>query len=119
MIKEITPTELAAWLKESGNNTTNPAPVVLDVREPFEVDRANLRGTIKDVDQLIHIPMQQVPAALTKMDTSVPTVVVCHHGGRSYQVAIFMQRQGFENVINLAGGIDGWSKQVDSTVPIY
>ncbi|HEX7441134.1 MAG TPA: rhodanese-like domain-containing protein, partial [Caldimonas sp.] len=46
-------------------------------------------------------------------------VCICHHGARSAQVVAFLERQGFESVYNLAGGIDAWSLQVDPEVPRY
>jgi rhodanese-related sulfurtransferase len=46
-------------------------------------------------------------------------VVICHHGGRSLQAALFLERQGFANVHNLAGGVDAWARQVDPAMPVY
>ena len=45
--------------------------------------------------------------------------VVCHHGMRSMQVAMWLQAQGFDRVSNLDGGIDAWSQQVDPSIPQY
>jgi rhodanese-related sulfurtransferase len=45
--------------------------------------------------------------------------VLCHHGGRSMQVAMFLAQHGFERVANVAGGIDAWSRDVDPSVPRY
>lgn len=87
-------------------------PVVLDVREPWELALASLDATL-------NIPMGQVPDRLEELDPLQPTVVMCHHGNRSRQVAIFLTHKGFTRVINLAGGIDAWSVEVDPTVPRY
>ena len=87
-------------------------PVVLDVREPWELALASLDATL-------NIPMGQVPDRLEELDPSQATVVMCHHGNRSRQVAIFLTHRGFTRVINLAGGIDAWSVEVDPTVPRY
>ena len=46
-------------------------------------------------------------------------VAVCHHGGRSQQVAMFLEKSGFAKVHNLQGGVDGWSRSVDPSVPLY
>ena len=46
-------------------------------------------------------------------------VAICHHGGRSMQVAMFLEKQGFKRVHNLVGGIDAWSRTVDPAVPLY
>ncbi|HSQ10205.1 MAG TPA: rhodanese-like domain-containing protein, partial [Burkholderiaceae bacterium] len=51
--------------------------------------------------------------------TTRPIVCVCHHGGRSMHVAMFLARQGFENVYNLTGGVDAWARQVDAAMPTY
>ena len=47
------------------------------------------------------------------------TVVICHHGGRSMQVAMFLEKQGFKRVHNLAGGLDAWARSVDPSMPTY
>jgi rhodanese-related sulfurtransferase len=48
-----------------------------------------------------------------------PLVVMCHHGGRSERVAQFLEANGYDNAINLTGGIDAWSTSVDPAVPRY
>ena len=57
------------------------------------------------------------PAAVRASDREV--VAICHHGGRSMQVAMFLEKQGFKRVHNLVGGIDAWSRTVDPAVPTY
>ena len=54
---------------------------------------------------------------LTKRDTKL--VFYCHTGVRSAQAAEHFRRQGFSDVYNVVGGIDAWSKRVDSSVPVY
>ena len=90
--------------------------LLLDVREPWEVDVAALR--LDDIAAR-HIPLSQVPERLAELDPSQSIVCICHHGVRSRQVVAFLERQGFESVYNLAGGIDAWSALVDPTVPRY
>jgi rhodanese-related sulfurtransferase len=65
------------------------------------------------------IPMNEVPGRLAELDAAQPVLSLCHHGMRSLQVAAFLERQGFEQVFNIAGGIDAWSRQVDASVPLY
>lgn len=102
----MTPRELAQRLQQA------PAPVVLDVREPWEVELASLPGALC-------IPMGEIPARLHDLEPEAEIVVVCHHGMRSAQVAAFLARQGFHRLHNLDGGIDAWSREVDPEVPRY
>ncbi len=94
----------------------HPGTVLLDVREPWEVALARIQipGTTA-----LNIPMQQIPAQLARIDGTQPVVCICHHGARSAQVVAFLQRQGVQQVYNLAGGLDAWSTQVDAAVPRY
>ena len=82
------------------------------MREPWEYRIAHIEGS-----ELI--PMHQIHGHLHELDPGRPTVVICHHGVRSQQVAYFLQHYGFNDVINLAGGIDAWSREVDTSVPLY
>lgn len=91
-------------------------PVLLDVREPWEVDRACTRT---DDQPLLCIPMNEVPARLDELDPTQPVWVLCHHGMRSAQVAGFLMRRGYAQVYNVAGGIEAWSCTVDPQVPRY
>jgi rhodanese-related sulfurtransferase len=63
--------------------------------------------------------MQQIPERIGELDASHTVLSLCHHGARSLQVAAFLERQGFRQVVNIAGGIDAWSREVDATVPLY
>jgi rhodanese-related sulfurtransferase len=90
--------------------------VLLDVREPWEVELAALR---LDGVTTLHIPMSQLPQRLDELDPSQPVVCICHHGVRSRQVVAFLERHGHESAYNLAGGIDAWSATVDPGVPRY
>lgn len=104
---EITPEELKQRLDNKADLT------VLDVREPWEFQAANIAGSR-------HIPMDQIPARVNQeLDPDGHIVVVCHHGVRSANVAAWMKQQGFERVQSLRGGIDRWSRVIDPTVPIY
>ena len=86
-------------------------PFVLDVREPFEYQIANIGGTL--------IPMNDVPRRLNEIDPNREIVVQCAVGGRSQRVAEFLKQNGYGKVSNLAGGIRAWSEQIDPSVPKY
>ncbi|MBS0445995.1 MAG: sulfurtransferase [Proteobacteria bacterium] len=92
------------------------APLLLDVREPWEVALAAIRI---DGWPTLDVPMQQIPARLAEIDPAQPVVCICHHGVRSSQVVAFLERHGCEAVYNLAGGIDAWSAEVDPNLPRY
>lgn len=87
-------------------------PHLLDVREPWEFQLAHIDGSKL-------LPMQTIPNELDQLDRTHPTVVICHHGMRSLQVVAFLERQGFENLHNLQGGIDAWARHVDARLPLY
>lgn len=93
-----------------------PQTLLLDVREPWEVQlaRIELPGAAS-----LAVPMGELPQRLEGLSRSQPIVCICHHGARSAQVVAFLQRQGYPQVYNLAGGVDAWSAQVDPTVPRY
>lgn len=94
----------------------SPAPLLLDVREPWESQLASIR--IEAVNSLA-IPMGQIPERLAELNPLQPVVCYCHHGVRSLQVVAFLQRAGFACVYNLAGGIDAWSLEIDAALPRY
>lgn len=93
-----------------------PPLLLLDVREPWEAQLASIRppGVTAKL-----IPMGEIPARLQELDPAQSILCYCHHGVRSLQVVAFLERQGFESVYNLAGGIDAWSCEADATVPRY
>ena len=107
-MKNLSPTELAAWLADGGREK----PLLLDVREPWEWQAARIEGSQ-------HIPMREVPARVDEIDRERDVVAICHHGGRSQQVAMFLEKNGFRKVHNLQGGVDAWSRTVDPAVPLY
>ncbi|MBC8002922.1 MAG: hypothetical protein H7X97_10080 [Opitutaceae bacterium] len=101
-------TELAAWIK------SEDPPQLLDVRELEEHEIAHLPGARL-------IPVGQIPFRLAELadwkDRDI--VVYCHHGVRSLHAVEFLRQAGFTRLKNLAGGIDAWSLEVDSSVPRY
>ena len=92
------------------------APLLLDVREDWELALAAIRPAGAE---LRHMPMGQIVERLAELPAARPIVCLCHHGVRSQQVAAYLERQGFEQVFNLSGGIDAWSCQVDPSVARY
>ena len=107
-MKQITATQLKDWLDDPGR----AKPVLLDVREPWEFEAARIPGASL-------MPMRSIPARYLELRRDAETVVICHHGARSYQVAMFLEHQGFQNVINLYGGMAAWSRDVDHSAPTY
>jgi rhodanese-related sulfurtransferase len=110
----IRPAQIQDWLKNAAAQGSDK-PVVLDVREPWELQTASAKPEALD---LLHMPMQSIPARLDELDKTRPIACLCHHGGRSMQVASFLMQHGFE-VVNVAGGIHAWSAQVDPSIPVY
>ena len=107
-MNNITPADLAAWLADKGR----ARPVLLDVRESWEFQTCSIPGSV-------HIPMGEIPARAQELDAGAAHVVICHHGGRSMQVALFLEQQGFGSIHNLAGGVDSWATTVDPSMPVY
>ena len=65
------------------------------------------------------VPMRKVPEMVAAMDPHQEIIVICHHGIRSRQVALFLEHQGFSNVVNLSGGLDAWARHTDTSLPTY
>jgi rhodanese-related sulfurtransferase len=106
IIAEIEPVELKRRLA-CGDRLS-----LLDVREPEEVSLAAFPGAL-------HLPMGDLSSHLGDLDKNAEWVIICHHGIRSAQVAMYLGRMGFERVVNLTGGIDLWSLTVDQSVRRY
>ena len=113
MVFQVRPSDLAAWLKSLPADAT---PVVLDVREPWELQTASVTP---DGFTLVAIPMNEIPARLAELNDAQPVACLCHHGARSMSVAAFLVNNGFEDVYNITGGIDAWSLSADPSVPRY
>jgi rhodanese-related sulfurtransferase len=107
-VKNIAPAALSDWLKDAARGK----PVLLDVREPWEFEKCRL------ADARL-LPLREIPARFKEIDSAAEVVVICHHGGRSMQAAMFLEKQGFASVHNLAGGVDAWARQVDPAMPVY
>ena len=107
-ISQLAPRSLRDWLDEA---TLTP-PMLLDVREPWEVALCSIAGSLA-------IPMHSISLAWPRLDPDAETVLICHHGGRSMQVALFLERNGFTKLHNLSGGVDAWARQIDPAMVIY
>ena len=108
MLHEITAVELAAWLADD----SRVPPYLLDVREDWEVALCRIDGSTQ-------IPMNLIPLRHNELPDDVPVVTICHHGVRSFQVGLFLQNAGFEEVLSLRGGVAAWADKVDPTMAHY
>ncbi|HKY63506.1 MAG TPA: rhodanese-like domain-containing protein [bacterium] len=102
----ISPKKLAQMLQEGEQLQ------LLDVRELSEIQRAGFPGAR-------HIPMGQLEARIAELNPDQTTVVICHYGNRSSVAAEQLKKKGFKNVMNLKGGIDAYSREVDPGIPRY
>jgi rhodanese-related sulfurtransferase len=103
---EIAAADAAALLKEKGAR-------LLDVREPWEFATTSIEGSVL-------MPMGEVAArANQELDPDERLLVLCHHGVRSLNVAVWMRNQGFEHAQSVRGGIDAWSREVDPKLARY
>jgi len=106
-MREMTPDECKAYLDSAPDK-----PLLLDVREPWEYNIVHLEDSVL-------MPMRQVPVGADALDADREIIVICHHGIRSRQVALFLKARGFSNVVNLSGGIDAWARYTDTSLPTY
>ncbi len=103
---QIEPAELSAW-RAAGSPLQ-----ILDVREPWEVALCGLSGAV-------NLPLGQLPGRFGELDRGRPLVVLCHHGARSMQAVKWLRAQGYDQAINLAGGIDAWARTVEPGMATY
>lgn len=86
--------------------------LVLDIREKWEWDIARIADSV-------HIPLKDLPARVNELDQKCLIAVICHHGGRSARATDFLLQHGFSTVYNVSGGIDAWSREINSSVLQY
>ena len=86
--------------------------VVLDVREPWELDLARLDGTLD-------IPMNELPERLTEVPKDKPVAVLCRSGARSMKVTQYLRANGYPSVSNVAGGILAWADSFEPSMTRY
>jgi rhodanese-related sulfurtransferase len=106
-VREFTATQLQDYLQ-----SVDEQPLLLDVREPWEFEKARIEGAML-------MPMRSVAARSGELNPQQEIVVICHHGIRSRMIGRFLESQGFSNVINLSGGVDAWAHEVDRQMPTY
>ncbi len=116
--QELSPDQVGAWADSV--RAAGQAPVVLDVRETFEFEAANVQAQAGQQDfTLLHIPMSQFTQRLEELpDEDTPLAILCHHGQRSVAVGQFLEQRGFSDLYNITGGIDYWSR-FDQSIPRY
>lgn len=116
MPEQISVAELARLLAGAGDDSA-VAPLLLDVRQPWENELAKLAPSV-----LIPLPelderWAEAQAAQAQPDRLI--VAYCHHGVRSLSAAAILEAHGVGPVVSLAGGIDAWSRVVDPALPRY
>lgn len=110
----ISPAQIQDWAKSKA--ASGAKPVVLDVREPWELQTASVKA---DGFELVAMPMRSVPARHMELQRDQPIACLCHHGSRSAQVVHFLMQNGFTHIVNVQGGINAWSSEVDPSIPTY
>lgn len=99
--QEISAQDLDTMLK------TEQPPLLIDVREPFELAHGFIPGSV-------HIPMGAIAFRLDELPRDRTIILYCHLGERSWSVAQFMVRRGFRDVKSLHGGIAAWQASRNS-----
>jgi rhodanese-related sulfurtransferase len=106
-MREFNAAQLKTYL-----DTCDEQPLLLDVRQPWEVDVCKIENSVS-------VPMAQIPSKLESLDLNRETVVICHHGIRSRRVGNYLEQAGFNNIINLSGGVKEWARTVDKQMATY
>lgn len=101
----MTVQEYAAWRAEGKSH------FLLDVREPDEHATARVEGGVL-------IPLGELMGRLGALPKDKTIVVMCHHGVRSAHAVHHLRAEGYD-AVNLSGGIDAWSREIDPTIPTY
>lgn len=106
-MRQMTSVEVADFIQTE-------KPALVDVREEHEL----LNGMI---DGAIHIPMNFIPERINEIEQfkDKPLVIICRSGKRSEQVSLYLEHQGFADIINLSDGMNGWASTVDNTMSVY
>ncbi len=90
----------------------DPAPALVDVREPWEVGICAIPGSV-------NLPLTMLAGGAGELPRDRPLVVICHHGIRSLHATGWLRRMGFDNAVNLRGGIDAWARRIDPDMATY
>ncbi|HEX7707106.1 MAG TPA: rhodanese-like domain-containing protein [Thermoanaerobaculia bacterium] len=102
---DITPAEVAEKLSKG------EALQLIDVREPYEWSAGHIEGAE-------HVPLAQLPQKLAQLDRDRVTVMICRSGGRSERARQYLRQAGFEQVLNMTGGMQRWAREVDPTIRV-
>jgi rhodanese-related sulfurtransferase len=114
MLPEITVIELSDKLKSEDKF------ILLDVREPHELNFAKLTDSRMEVTPLSRLAREGISALSESAQVKDATIyVMCHHGSRSSQVTAWLAQQGWKNVFNVRGGINEYARVVDQSVGFY
>ncbi len=106
-MREFSASELRAYLETAADK-----PLLLDVREPWEFDKAR-------IEESTLLPMRSIPERMRELNPEQEIIVICHHGVRSRMVGLYLENHGFSNIINLIGGVEAWAREVDPNMPTY
>lgn len=105
-VRRLSATELEALLREVAG-----APVIIDVREPYEYEAGHLEGSI-------HIPLGELPARIAEIAPDSAPVFLCRSGGRSLAACELALRAGIASPANLDGGLQAWARDVDPQLTV-
>ena len=106
-MRHFSPTQLQQHLDKSETR-----PLLLDVREPWEFEYCHIEGSVL-------IPMRELPGEMDQFDPDQEIVMICHHGIRSRQMGYYMEQAGFQNIINLDGGVEQWARDIEPSMKRY
>ncbi len=107
-MQQLSARQLKEWLDDPGRTS----PILVDVREPWEFEICHIPGARP-------IPIRAIAARHYDLSKDADIVVICHHGARSYQVCVLFEQLGFSRICNLLGGMAGWTRDVDPSLPSY
>ncbi len=114
MIPEITVDELSRKLSSQDKF------ILLDVREPNELNAAKLTDSRLEVMPLSRLAREGAKALSEQASSKDATIyVLCHHGSRSGQVTAWLAQQGWKNIFSVRGGIDEYARKIDQSVGMY
>ena len=108
MIPQIAPADVARWRADPQRSP----PLVVDVREPWEL-------AICRIDGSVNVPLGAIAQRVGELPRVRPIICVCHLGARSQQAAMFLASAGFTDLYNLRGGIAAWADAVDPAMQRY
>ncbi len=103
---QIEPSQVKQMLESGGTFG------IVDIRQSWEHKICHIDGSLL-------LPMDELPARLSELPMDRPLVIVCHHGMRSFHATMWLRQNGFPQAMNLAGGVDAWAAQIDSSMARY